>query len=332
MATSLSLLFLGNSYTMNQNLDQTVAAMLSERGTAATSARLTSGGLTFESHVERAEGGHADWESALTDKAESWDWIFLQEQSQIPGFPEHNAYVVGSVAAAGILDGYAQDRGAQTVFVMTWGRRFGDPDNPERYVDFTTMQDLLTAGYTSYVEAWSTQERPVWIAPAGLAWQHIHDDILASGEDPLMDGSLFALLYQPDGSHPSPAGNHLNAAVIYATITGESPVGLADPSGQLKSEVVLQLQEVAAAVVLGDSPDIDYPWEKPGDTTPTDTGDPADTGKDTNEPEVEDTDTTGAGSGEDDDPAPTEEATGCRSYRALALPVLFLMLLGVRRR
>ncbi|MFT5680747.1 MAG: hypothetical protein ACI8RZ_001653 [Myxococcota bacterium] len=335
--TTLPLLFLGNSYTMNQSLDATVAEMLSEgTGEAWSGAKLAAGGLTFSSHVERAQGGHPDWVAALTDKGSQWDWVFLQEQSQIPGFPEDNAYVLDSVSAAETLCDYAADRGGQSVFVMTWGRRDGDPDNQARYSDFTTMQGHLTEGYLRYVAACTTPERAVWVAPAGLAWQQIHDDILADGGDPLADDSLFSRLYIADGSHPSPAGNHLAAAVIYATITGESPVGLSDSSGMVDDASLATLQAAAAAVVLGDSPDIDYPWEdgEDGETgEPEDTGELGDTGDGTTS---EDTALPADAAADDTGPthtvgAPTEDG-GCRSGRALALPVLLLGLLGIRRR
>ena len=328
MPSPLPLLFLGNSYTMNHALDQLVATMLAEgSGQSWEASRLTSGGLTLETHLARVEGEHDDWVTALASKDAQWSWVFLQEQSQIPGFPEHNSYVQGSLSAASGLTDYATARDAQAVFLMTWGRRDGDSQNSERYPDFTTMQDRLAEGYLRYVETNSTPERPVWIAPAGLAWQHIHDALLADGQDPLDDGSLFTTLYASDGSHPSVAGNHLNAAVIYATLTGLSPVGLTDPSGQLDAETTAALQEAAAAVVLGDSPDILYPWEDedPGDTEDdteddADTADPGDT-EDESSPEDD----------SDGESAPPE-STGCRSSRAAVLPLLPLLLLGMRRR
>ncbi len=333
--TPLRLLFLGNSYTMNQSLDATVAAMIQEAsGETVQEAKLTAGGLTFVNHVERAEGGHSDWMGALANDASQWDWVFLQEQSQIPGFPEDNTYVQDSITAAAALCDLAAAREAQSVFVMTWGRRSGDTDNPDRYPDFTTMQDHLTAGYLRYVETCATPERPTWVAPVGLAWRHIHDGILADGGDPQDESSLFYRLYSTDGSHPSPSGNHLAAAVIYATLTGESPVGLSDPSGLVSPDDAAQLQAAAAAVVLGESPDIDYPWEV-SEETPEDTGEPTDTGE-TSEDTGEPTDTGETDTSDNAEETPSgnasAEESGCRSRSALLLPPLFLMLLGLRRR
>ena len=338
MSAAFSLLFLGNSYTQNHQLDVVAAAMLAEgTGETALGARLTSGGLTLADHVARAQGSDERWVSALASTESSWDWIFLQEQSQIPGFPEGHHLLKRSVTASGILDGYAQERGAQTVFVMTWGRRDGDSSNPDLYPDFTTMQELLTAGYLRYVDTNTTSERTVWVAPCGLAWQATYNAILADGGDPLADGSLFERLYSSDGSHPSPAGNHLNAAVIYATLTGESPVGLSDPSGQVDKKTAAQLQAIAAEVVLSGTPDIRYPWQdtQTDDTDPqTDDTDPqtddTDPQTDDTEPDTEDTTSQEQDTEEQLEPEHGEPG-GCRSSKAMLLPLMLLPLLRVRR-
>ena len=66
MPSPLPLLFLGNSYTMNHALDQLVATMLAEgSGQSWEASRLTSGGLTLETHLARVEGEHDDWVTAL---------------------------------------------------------------------------------------------------------------------------------------------------------------------------------------------------------------------------------------------------------------------------
>ena len=122
--------------------------------------------------------------------------------------------------------------GARPVLLLTWGRRDGLPEFGFR--DFDAMQTQLTKGYLTIAD-----ELRVTVAPAGEAWRRgvAHDTGLA--------------LWQTDGSHPSLLGSYLTACVLYATIFGVSPVGLAAPNG-VSPETADRLQQVANTVVLDD--------------------------------------------------------------------------------
>lgn len=253
------MLFVGNSYTQTNDLDRAVAEVFASAGEAVEASRLASGGWRFVDHL--AAAGVAGSEHAVALAAPQ-DWVVLQEQSQIPGFPDGQADVEASRDAAVALDALAAGTGGGTLFLMTWGRRDGDPTNPTLYPDFPTMQAHLADGYLRYVALASADGTPAWVAPAGLAWQRVHDDVLAAGADPATPGSPFARLYLPDGSHPSPRGTYLTACVVYASLTGRSPEGLAAPA--VVSDAPY-LQAVAAAVVLQGA-GIDYPWSLPADT------------------------------------------------------------------
>lgn len=292
-ARASSALFLGNSYTHVNELDVLVEALLEEgqpEWAGATVERLTDGGLTFADHVSRIGTAGSPWEAALGEAGPAWDWVILQEQSQIPGFPEDDPYYVASLEAAGSLNATAAAHGAQTVFYLTWGRESGDSGNPELYPDFLTMEARLEEGYARYRDATSTSERPTWVAPVGPAFAWVYEDMILSGDDPGSSTSRFAQLYSDDGSHPSALGSYLAACVFYATLTGASPEGLSALGG-LSDEDAAWAQYVAAAVVFDESLGFTYPWsggdtgsEDTGsvDTGPVDTGsvdsDPADTG------------------------------------------------------
>lgn len=242
-------LFVGNSYTFVHDLDVLTREALAGDGDSGLTVRLAEGGLRWIDHVNRAEALGTAWERALVDPTSGWTWGILQEQSQIPGFPEGNAELVASREAARTLDGWLEDRGADTVLLMTWGRRDGDPDNPDLYPDFATMQERLAAGTQATADALSTVERPVRVAPAGLAFAVVHD----------REPETFPLLYGPDGSHPSLAGEWLAAAVLYGTLTGHDPTGLAAPVG-VSPELWTILTTAAR----------DVTWEPPETTIPTD--------------------------------------------------------------
>ena len=274
LAAEPDLLFVGNSYTFFHDLDAVSAELFRAGGDTPVSARIADPGLRWVDHVDRVNAGQPAWTAALKDQRHTW--VFLQEQSQIPGFPQTNPEWTDSRAAATVLDGWARDGGAETVLLMTWGRLAGDPTQGDLYPDYPTMQGRLTAGYEAVAAGLSTPDRPVWIAPAGLAFQAIYDSEIAAGRDPLAAGGPFARLYEPDGSHPSPSGTFLVACTVYASVTGRSPVGLPGPKG-LPADEVARLEGVVDALVIGQSVDLAYPWERtPLDTDAPETDAPGD--------------------------------------------------------
>jgi len=270
-ATS-DVLFVGNSYTFYNNLETLVAEVFASAGTTVETGRLTAGGLNLSNHASYAADESSEWYTRLVTEADQREWVVLQDQSQTPAFPQTQPEWIASRDAAITLNGLVADAGANTMFFLTWGYLDGDEINDWRFPDYTTMQGHLTAGYTAYAEACSTVERPVWIAPVGPAFGYIREQVVASGEDPLSEDSLFRALYAGDGSHPSALGSHLVAFVFFASLSGETPVGLATPDG-FDPETVLQLQEAAAAVVFDDTDSFVFPWEEdPGTVGEPDTG------------------------------------------------------------
>ena len=257
-------LLMGNSYTQANALDVIVGHILDETVPDPVTSRLTMGGLTLADHASKALGSGTLWNTTLNGPSNK-DHVVLQDQSQIPGFPTSNQYWQASLAGAKVLDGMIEEVGSDTVLMMTWGRRNGDTSNPSIYPNFTAMQDRLEAGYRMYAENLSTVDRPAYIAPVGLAFKHIHDEIVAGGGDPTQPGTLFHALYSSDGSHPSKSGSSLAAAVLYATLTGNSPVGLQDGT-DLTIQRRFALQEAAEATVFNETPDYIYPWKGSVDT------------------------------------------------------------------
>lgn len=313
-ADDVNLLFLGNSYTVFNDLDQVTIGLFEAAAPTDTHAavRLAGGGYTFPMHLAQADGTSGDtaWSEALVTGSTEWDWVVLQDQSQIPGFPSDNTDYLASLAALGPLDAMVIDKHGQSILLMTWGRLHGDTDNPDIYPDYPTMQGLLATGYTNYAASITTGSRTAWVAPAGLAWRHIYDAEVASGVDPTAPGSLFYALYFDDGSHPSPLGTYLTACVVYTTITGNDPVGLPAPE-TVPADAVLDLQEACAATVFHGTPDLVYPWQDPPDTGSVDTGSDTDTGGDTDTGDArgESSDTHSAPDG--DTGVDTSDGCGC---------------------
>jgi hypothetical protein len=80
----------------------------------------------------------------------------------------------------------------------------------------------LWSGIVSYVRNQNPADKQIWMIPAGQAFHHLTTQINAGNVPGLRS---FRDLFSDD-IHLTNAGNYFVACVIYATIYGESPVGL----------------------------------------------------------------------------------------------------------
>ncbi len=253
--STLDLLFIGNSYTANNQLNIRVENLLNAAGFNPDTQSLTSGGKTLSWHGEQTESEGSDWYGALRTPH---DFVILQDQSQIPGFPTGSASWQDSMEGAQIIDQLVDQNGGDLFFLMTWGYRNGDPNNNWRYPDYQTMQQHLKSGYIAYAENLSSEERPVFIAPVGIAYENIFLSIPNATEE----GTIFSDLYASDGSHPSIQGTYLAACVIHSSVTGVSSIGLPSTGG-INGSRTLELQQWADHTVFNTS-GFTYPWQLDG--------------------------------------------------------------------
>ena len=185
-ARPMRILFIGNSYTDVNDLPRMLEQFGRAAGRPIETARAVPGGWTLQKH----------WQDGPAPKmiAEGkWDYVVLQEQSQLPIVkPElMHKYVR-------LFDAEIRKVGAKTVLFMTWARR-----------NLPQQQAGLTKAYCDV-----GGEIGAAVAPVGAAWE------TALAERPGLD------LYHDDNSHPKPAGTYLAACVFYATLTGQSPEGM----------------------------------------------------------------------------------------------------------
>jgi hypothetical protein len=233
----LAILFVGNSYTSVNALDETVCVMARQtmRFEEVICKRVTRDGWRLAQHATAAASGEelAQLLDPNDRRRIMWDVVVLQEQSQIPGFPAAQMDNQSFVEAVAELNGRIAAAEAQTALLMTWGRRDGDPRN-RIFPDYPTMQTRLNQGYHRAAEAASTPERPVHVIAAGEAWRRTWQ------RDPEAD---FFRLYLNDGSHPAQPGTFLTAMVILKRAVGLSPAELSPPEGwDLDPELVARLR------------------------------------------------------------------------------------------
>lgn len=260
-ASSASILMMGNSYTSANNLASVVEGVLDADNINASVSSVNGGGMKLPQHWSNVNTTGNQWNTTLRGTA--WDYVVLQDQSQVPTFPSTNSMWQDSKNASILLSDAISDEGAETVLFMTWGYRDGDSLNAFNN-NFTAMQARLVEGYTRYAENISSAGNAVWIAPVGLAYKSVHDNVVANGDDPTVSGNLFYDLYTSDGSHPSLSGSYLAACVFHSTITGQTCAGSND-STNLNASVKLALQEAADDTVFNQTSGMSYyPWETSG--------------------------------------------------------------------
>lgn len=239
-AQQTSVLFLGNSYTYVNNLPQTLKDLALSLGDSIIFDSNTPGGYTFQGHSTNTT-------SIQKINQQAWDYVVLQEQSQLPSFS------TGQVSAAvypyaRMLDSMilANDSCTETLFYMTWGRQNGDASNCAAYPPICTYDGMQQRLRESYMEMALNNHASV--SPVGVAWKQVRDNYPSIN------------LYQTDQSHPSIHGTYLAACVFYSSIFHRSSVGGIVSSGISTSDGLI-LQSLASHTVL-DSLSL---WQSNGD-------------------------------------------------------------------
>jgi hypothetical protein len=196
-------LFIGNSYTAVNNLPQMLKdAALSVNDTVLFDGN-TPGGYTFQGHSTNAT-------SLAKIMIGGWDFVVLQEQSQMPSFPDQQVAAEVFPFARKLDSIVAQYNScAETIFYMTWGRKNGDASNCDSWPPVCTyngMDSLLNLRYQTMA-----QQNNAIVSPVGEVWKYVR------ANHPEIE------LYQTDESHPSVAGTYLAACTFYATIFRKDP-------------------------------------------------------------------------------------------------------------
>jgi len=251
------ILMLGNSYTyFNGGINKQLKFLFdSANDVSGQVEALVGGGLKLSQHALR-------WEGSVLD-TKLYDYVILQDQSQVPSFPFTNGEFIASRDGAIVLDEKVEAAGAETIFFLTWGYRLGDQRNPWVSPDYLSMQANLERGYKEYAESITDEEasRTPYIAPVGLAFKKIYDDIIIEGGNPTNQGTLFSSLYTGDNSHPSSLATYLAACVMFSTITGRSTINMSDDGLKIDESTRLKLQQAADFVVFDNTLGYTYPWE-----------------------------------------------------------------------
>lgn len=210
---TLSVLFIGNSYTSVNNLPLLVKNLSTSAGKTLNIDSNIPGGYLMSSHLNDA--------TTLSKISQgNWDYVILQEQSQIPtiDYYRYNDMYPAMTDLKSVIEQY--NPCAKIITYMTWGRRFGgqqcDPSGTycsPVFDNFNHMQDSLTSAYLEISELLNIQ-----CAPVGVTWQNI-----------LNDTTL--VLHSGDNSHPNIDGSYVAALSIFSSIWKQGTSGLTYTAG-----------------------------------------------------------------------------------------------------
>ena len=210
VSADISLLYMGNSHTTVNQLTRMVEDMVRAANPGKTIMTVEAPGYMYLE--ERLRDGPT---MALL-RGQSWSYVILQAQKY-----STSGQFTYSTAEAKELVRISRTQRALPVMFPEWPRK--DVDETQRIYDLHVS---------------IAQVEPACVAPIGQAWD------LALARYPALQ------LHDPDGNHSAPAGAFLSALVLYATITGKSPLGVPPlPNYPVDAPLQETLRGIAAETV-----------------------------------------------------------------------------------
>lgn len=223
---SISVLFIGNSYTYVNDLPATLGTLATSLGKEITIDSKTNGGYTFQNHT-------TDPLTYSKIHSKPWDVVVIQGQSQEPSFPDSQVNTQTLPYAVQLSDSiWSNNPCSNVMYYMTWGRQNGD----QQWSEINTFEKMNTRLYNAYMRMADSSDRAM-VSPVGRAWSYVR------ANHPTIN------LYNADQSHPSAEGTYLAACTFYASLFQQSPVG-STYYGGLPAATAGILQNAAAIVVL----------------------------------------------------------------------------------
>lgn len=201
----MKVLFLGNSYTYFNDLPGMVQALAEAAGLDVRTESVTRGGAYLHQFADPDDVLFAKWQEIYA--ASEWDVVVCQDQSFHPVKDP-----AGLRQAA--MDIAALCRpGQKFFFYQTWAYKFGSEKLAGTGLAYGDMLAQMIASYAGAAKAVGGDVVPVGQTFAEV--RALHPEIE---------------LYNPDGSHPSPAGTYLAACLFLSKLTGHSPLYFTIPA------------------------------------------------------------------------------------------------------
>lgn len=196
-----SVYFVGNSYIATNNLPYLIQQVAASTGDELIYQAHTPGGSNFQQHANNSTVSN-------TIALGNWDYVVLQQQSQMPAFPNATATIMYAQQLSTLIRN--SNACSTPLFFMTWGHKNGDAINCANGVNYLcTYEGMDDKLYERYMQM--TNENNAVVSPVGRVWREIRT------QHPSYE------LYSPDGSHPSLLGSMAAAYTFYTIIYRKDP-------------------------------------------------------------------------------------------------------------
>lgn len=234
--SKIRVLFIGNSLTFINNLPEMTAQLAKSRHYVLEYDMYAPGGYSLSQHA-------SDPAALRKINDGRWDFVVLQEQSQMPAFSQEQVQREVYPYAKRLCEVIrAANPQAHIVFYATMARKNGDSENISVSAELETYGGTQKRINRSYLTM--AQDNRALLAPIGQAWEEVREN------RPAID--LYA-----DDVHPNQTGTYLAACVLFSVFFRESPIGISHPSF-LDSKVALYLQEATDKIIRSSK----WDWEK----------------------------------------------------------------------
>ncbi len=219
------ILFIGNSFTYVGDLPLVFNNIAVSGGKTVLVESSTFGGYTLQMHTQNTN-------TLQKINSRNWDYIVLQEQSQIPSFiPERETMMY---PYAVFLDSviHSNYQCTKIVFFLTWAHKNGDLEILQNggTDSYEAMQQRLRSGYLTIADSLYAM-----VAPCGWVCREVREQY------PNM------ILYSGDDYHPAQNLTYLAACTFYTTLFQESTVGL---EANIPQNEASAIQTIASQIVL----------------------------------------------------------------------------------
>lgn len=246
-AAAEDVLFIGNSYTYGAKepevqklggVPKLVELIAASKGRAISTEMLATGGKDLGFHLQQPE-------TEPKVRSKKWGGVVLQDfSSKATRAGNVEEFFQNGATFYKLVREVVPD--ARVVLYETWARGEASPvysktPKPNAFMNPAEMTSEVVRNYTEQerrLEAIEPGEQVV-LAPVGAAFQLCKETYPEIG------------LYTEDNHHASAAGLYLSALVIYATLSGDSPLGATHdfPGVAIPAETAGHLQEVAEKTV-----------------------------------------------------------------------------------
>ena len=221
---SLSILFIGNSFTHMNDMPSIFSKIAVSKGKAIHVEKNTQAGASFRVHTTRMD---------MFDKINSrkWDYIVLQGYSRELSHPKEYIDTATIPYINQIIDTIRNNNACTNLyFYNTWGYKKGFAER-EDINTYEKMQDSIINGYKYISDFYN-----IPIVPVGMVWRKVINT------HPELN------LYVEDEAHPNRLGSYLSACTFYAAVFDESPEGAL--TSTISTDNADIIQKAAADVVL----------------------------------------------------------------------------------